>query len=95
MGMDQSFVKPSVKIPGRQVSLYRQRKLAERSGAEHELELYFEPPPRRPRPCFCEYNVICGNLPPEGFACACAGEVGFDVPGYLGRWARMANGLDS
>jgi hypothetical protein len=80
---------------GEQAIVYRRRKLAEKTGAAHELELYHDPPPWRGgnRPCFCEWSHLqdrlLGNRQRQGFPCACAGQIGMDVPGYPNDEQRM------
>lgn len=76
---------------GLQAMRYVQRKLAEKCGAEHELEFYFTPIELHyPRPCWCEWSHLrcrlLGQPPLPPIPCACAGPVNFNVPGYTGRW---------
>lgn len=80
---------------GEQAMLYRRRKLAEKTGAAHELEFY-EPPQRklRPEPCGCRWACLRRELlgkpepPAYNFACACSGPIGI-VPGYPDDTERM------
>lgn len=81
---------------GARAELYRRRRLAERTGAEHELELYGSEWPTRPpgaRPCYCEWSHLqdrlLGKPSRPGHACACIGPVGTDIPGYPDDEERM------
>lgn len=73
---------------------YCLRRIARISGARDEVEYY--PEPREvlpwPRPCFCEFSHLRDRLlglpEREGVPCACAGPVGFNVPGYTGHWGQ-------
>lgn len=78
-------------LMGIQAMMYRWRRLMEKSGADNEFDYYHTPEVLLwPRPCWCEWsnlrNRLLGRAPLPSIACACAGPVNFNVPGYEGRW---------
>lgn len=78
---------------GAQAVLYKRRKLAAATQAEDELEFYYVPAKLTwPRPCWCEWahtkDKLLGRPERQGIPCACAGPVGFNVPGYTGHWGQ-------
>lgn len=82
---------------GIQAMYYRWRKIAASSGAEHELEFYYQPEVLLwPRPCWCEWSHLrdrlVGHPRRDAIPCACAGPVNFNVPGYRGQWGEGDEG---
>lgn len=77
---------------GVQAMRYRQKKLAQIYGVDDEFTLYtnYSEMLGPHRPCWCEWTVmehrLLGEPPPTMIACACAGQVSFEVPGYYGHW---------
>lgn len=80
-----------------QVIRYKHRQIAERSGADNEVEFYTDPVgvDWSKQPCHCAWNVLKRELldipeptDPVAWACACVGPSCI-VPGYPHNRAKM------